>query len=186
MGKPDERVPRGTSYPIAVSALGRAFGLSRSTLLYYDRIGLVRPSARSPKGYRLYARADAERLARVVQLRSTGLSLQHVRAVLEDECSISATLHRQAEQLGAQVDALRAQQQVLQGLLAGTTTGADAHRLDRQSWTAMFRAIGLDDVAMRAWHAEFERCRPDDHQAFLVSLGIPPADIARIRRWARD
>jgi DNA-binding transcriptional MerR regulator len=28
--------------------------LSRSTLLYYDRIGLLRPSGRSRAGYRLY------------------------------------------------------------------------------------------------------------------------------------
>ena len=41
-----------------VGRLARAFGLSRSTLLYYDSIGLLRPTGRSPANYRLYTRAD--------------------------------------------------------------------------------------------------------------------------------
>ena len=32
---------------ISVSRFGRQFGLSRSALLYYDRIGLLSPSVRS-------------------------------------------------------------------------------------------------------------------------------------------
>ena len=42
-----------------VSALAR---ISKRTLQYYDRIGLLCPSARSEAGYRLYSNADLERL----------------------------------------------------------------------------------------------------------------------------
>lgn len=41
-----------------LAALG---GLSRSTLLYYDRIGLLSPSGRSEANYRLYSAEDRER-----------------------------------------------------------------------------------------------------------------------------
>jgi len=38
---------------------------------------------------------------------------------------------------------------------------------------------------MLQWHIEFERLFPDDHQAFLASLGIPQKDIDVIRAFSR-
>jgi hypothetical protein len=32
---------------------------------------------------------------------------------------------------------------------------------------------------------EFERRAPDGHQEFLLSLGIPAGEVARIRGWSR-
>ena len=51
-----------------VGHLARSFGLSRSTLLYYDSIGLCKPSGRSAANYRTYTEKDRERLGR----RATG------------------------------------------------------------------------------------------------------------------
>lgn len=48
-----------------ITELGKRFGLSRSTLLYYDRIGLLQPSGRTEAGYREYTRSDADRLERI-------------------------------------------------------------------------------------------------------------------------
>ena len=45
-----------------VGQLAKLFGLSRSTLLYYDEIGLLSPSARSASNYRLYSEADIRRV----------------------------------------------------------------------------------------------------------------------------
>jgi DNA-binding transcriptional MerR regulator len=42
----------------SISKLARAFGLSRSTLLYYDRIGLLAASGRTGSGYRCYSEKD--------------------------------------------------------------------------------------------------------------------------------
>ena len=44
-----------------ITRLAKQFKLSRSTLLYYDRIGLLRPSGRSPSNYRLYTGSDRQR-----------------------------------------------------------------------------------------------------------------------------
>ncbi|HJW09434.1 MAG TPA: MerR family transcriptional regulator, partial [Holophagaceae bacterium] len=57
----------------SISALARAFGLSRSALLHYDRVGLLRPARRSAKGYRVYSEADARRLEDICTLRRAGL-----------------------------------------------------------------------------------------------------------------
>ena len=52
----------------SISRIARACGLSRSTLLYYDRVGLLRSSARTGSGYRVYNEKDLSRLARIRQL----------------------------------------------------------------------------------------------------------------------
>ena len=49
-------------------------------------------------------------------------------------------------------------------------------------WVAMFREIGLDDAAMKRWHDLFETRHPEAHQEFLEWLGLPPAEVERIRR----
>ena len=57
--------------------------------------------------------------------------------------------------------------------------------MDKQGWVALLRAAGLSDVDMRRWHVEFERMAPRAHLDFLESLGVSPAEIEKIRRWAR-
>ena len=49
----------------------------------------------------------------------------------------------------------------------------------------MLRAAGMDQNAMNRWHTEFERRAPEGHHEFLVSLGIPQDEVARIRQWSR-
>lgn len=51
-------------------------------------------------------------------------------------------------------------------------------------WVEMFRAIGLDDERMSAWHREFERRYPDAHESFLRWLGLPVDRIGDIRARA--
>lgn len=50
-----------------------------------------------------------------------------------------------------------------------------------EEWVARFRAVGLDDAAMKRWHTLFERENPAGHQAFLEWLGLPEERIAEIR-----
>ena len=53
-------------------------GLSRSTLLYYDSLRLVQPSARSQANYRLYSDDDVKRLERVCLYKEAGVSLEEI------------------------------------------------------------------------------------------------------------
>lgn len=50
-----------------------------------------------------------------------------------------------------------------------------------EEWVARFRAIGLDEAAMRRWHRLFEEENPQGHQSFLEWLGLAPERIAEIR-----
>ena len=48
-----------------IGQLVKRYGLSRSTLLYYDRIGLLSASARSDANYRLYTDKDLQRMSQI-------------------------------------------------------------------------------------------------------------------------
>ena len=54
-----------------------------------------------------------------------------------------------------------------------------------EQWVEVFRATGLDDAQMHRWHEEFERRYPEGHQSFLEWLGVPAADVRRIRDESR-
>jgi MerR family transcriptional regulator, thiopeptide resistance regulator len=78
-----------------VGELAKAAGLTVRALHYYDEIGLLRPSRRSPAGHRLYDAADVARLYRVSLLRRLGFPLEQVASVLEDpEWQLASAINR--------------------------------------------------------------------------------------------
>ncbi len=82
------RTARRVHPEVALRTVGEtaaATGVTVRTLHHYDRIGLVRPAARSSAGYRLYSAADLERLQQVVAYRRLGLGLEDIAAALADE-----------------------------------------------------------------------------------------------------
>ena len=59
-------------------------GVSVRTLHHYDAIGILRPSARTEAGYRLYDDDDLLRLQQILIGRALGLSLERIRRSLDD------------------------------------------------------------------------------------------------------
>jgi MerR family transcriptional regulator, thiopeptide resistance regulator len=172
---------------LSVSRLGRQFGLSRSALLYYDRIGLLSPSGRSRAGYRVYGERDAKRLEAICRYREIGLSLEQIGELLDGATGRTAELlEARLDQLNAEIERLREQQRIIVRLLADRKKLRRARAIDKEGWVAILRAAGLDDDGMRRWHVEFEKMAPDAHADFLQSLGLPPAEVTKIRRWSRS
>ena len=174
---------------ITVRKLAARFGLSRSTLLYYDRIGLLRPSARSAAGYRLYDADSAERLRLICSYKNAGLGLQEIADLLAADPADAAEgdraiLRRRLDELDEQISGLRVQQRALVDLLKNQGDAAPSITIERESWVSMLRASGMDDADMQRWHHEFERNAPAAHRSFLRWLGIPEDEIRRIRKTA--
>lgn len=67
-----------------IGELAQRSGVSARMLRYYDTIGLLSASDRSPSGYREYSEADVQRLLHVEGLKSLGLSLGEIAEVLAD------------------------------------------------------------------------------------------------------
>src|SRR5512144_2574472 len=104
---------------MTISALARAVGLSRSTLLYYDRLGLLRPARRSAAGYRLYSTADASRLEQICLHRQMGISLKEIAVVLKATGANAAVdiLRRRLKTLDRSIEEMRSQQRQIVEIL---------------------------------------------------------------------
>jgi len=171
----------------SISKLARSCGLSRSTLLYYDRVGLLRPAGRTDSDYRVYTKAELGRLERIRQFREAGLSVKEIRAVFASGGKPGTRLlEKRLRQVAESIVNLKNQQRMLAGMLRRVAAGHSPRAVDKPLWIQMLQAAGMDDAAMNRWHREFERRAPDGHQEFLLSLGISPIEAAKIRRLSRD
>ncbi|MBF8186020.1 MerR family transcriptional regulator [Nonomuraea sp. K274] len=56
--------------------------LSLRTIRHYDEVGLVRPSARSQGGFRLYTEADVARLMVIRRMKPLGFTLEEMGELL--------------------------------------------------------------------------------------------------------
>jgi MerR family mercuric resistance operon transcriptional regulator len=67
---------------LTIGELAAAAGVPTSTIRYYERARLLRPSARSPSNYRLYSQGDLERLRFIRAAQATGFTLDDVTKLL--------------------------------------------------------------------------------------------------------
>jgi DNA-binding transcriptional MerR regulator len=92
-----------------IGEVARLARVSVRALRHWDEIGLVVPSGRSPKGYRLYTDRDLARLEDVLVHRALGLPLDEIATILGDpsfDRARSLRSHRDA--LAARIEADRA------------------------------------------------------------------------------
>jgi MerR family transcriptional regulator, thiopeptide resistance regulator len=168
-----------------VGRLARRYGLSRTALLYYDRLGLLRPSERSAAGYRQYNEADEERLARICRYREAGLPLRRIAELLDDSVAndgaLATALEAQLKALDVELAQIRRQQTVILELLRNREAISATRVMDKRRWVEILVSTGLDEAQMWRWHQEFERLAPEAHQDFLESLGLPDDEIVAIR-----
>jgi len=169
-----------------ISVLARYFHLSRSTLLYYDSIGLLTPSCRSAGGYRMYDEKDRKRLESICTLRNTGISLDEIKAVLSASSSETAELlQNRLQQLNDEIAELRKQQHFIIQLLEEPSLLKTTGILSKKEWIKILENAGFDEKGRNRWHQEFERNAPQAHKNFLESLGIPDGEVEEIRAWSR-
>jgi MerR family transcriptional regulator, thiopeptide resistance regulator len=168
-----------------ISALARRFGLSRSALIYYDKVGLLGPAGRTSAGYRYYTETQARRLQRICDLRDAGLELKQIHLLLSSQDPPGLDIFETRLQgIDREIRTLQTKRQLLLGMLQSIQSGKPPEHLDKQMWVEMLRAAGMDDNALEAWHVEFERRAPESHHQFLTLLNIAESEILQIRQWA--
>jgi DNA-binding transcriptional MerR regulator len=169
-----------------IGALAGRFGLARSTLLHYDRLGLLRPAARSRAGYRRYSEADAGRLDQICTYRRAGLSLAAIAGILAAPAAgARAALEARLVELDRELEQLRDQQRVIARLLRRPELVPDRTPLDKAAWVELLRASGMSDQDMDRWHATFEATDPERHGRFLAALGLGPGEAEALRARSR-
>jgi len=172
--------------PLTIINLARACKLSRSTLLYYESIGLLPRPRRTAGNYRAYTPKDVDRLRRICVYRDAGVPLTDIRSLLDNaRDDAAAVLQRRLVELSAGIERLRDQQRAIARLLKSAKLRS-IPMVTKEKWVAIMKAAGFSEDDMRRWHVEFEKSAPDEHQEFLEFLHISQEELSRIRAWSRE
>jgi MerR family transcriptional regulator, thiopeptide resistance regulator len=88
-----------------IGELAERAGITVRTLHHYDRLGLLSPSSRTSGGHRCYTSENVVQLQRIIALRSCGLSLEEIGAVLTagGDGGLADLLRRQLEVLDERI-----------------------------------------------------------------------------------
>jgi DNA-binding transcriptional MerR regulator len=171
----------------SIGQLAKKFNLSRSTLLYYDKIGLLEPANHVEGDYRHYSAKDARRLEQICQFRQVGLPLKEIKQVLDaPKTKLAGALENRLIEINSEIDRLRDQQNVIVALLQNPKSHKRINIMNKEVWVSLLEASGFNEEDMTNWHIEFERQSPDKHQKFLEFLCIPQDEILHIRSHGKS
>lgn len=168
---------------LTVTQLAKRCGISRATLLYYERAQLIAPAYRADNGYRWYGDNELERLRHIVSYRAYGLPVASIHHLLDRAGKSQAQILREHfEQLEHEIQKLRAQQKAIVVLLQEPER-LEETMVTKQRWVEIMQAAGFSENDMVKWHQTFEKMEPQEHQKFLQSLGITADEIEKIRAF---
>jgi len=165
-----------------ISQLAKRYQISRTALLYYEAMGLLKASRRTLSGYRLYDAVKGKRLEAICLYRKAGLPLKDIQTLLEKGRggSFAGILEKRLSRINVEIGELKNQQRMILELLKNRRT-LKMGKINKEQWIRIFRETGLSDKQMENWHRIFEKNAPEGHQEFLEFLNIPKEEIKAIR-----
>jgi len=165
-----------------IKHLSKEFKLSRSTLLYYDDIGLLKPIQRTENNYRMYSEEDINRLRKICTLREAGITLDQIKEVLQADDKECDVLTNKLNMINSEIRNLRIQQKFITELLKAKNHTQAKMLMDKDSFKSILTSIGFDEKQLKEFHKQFEKNEPDSHQFFLEFLGMTEEDIKEIKQ----
>lgn len=111
-------IPQGF---MTVGEVAKKMGVTVRTLQYYDKEGLLSPSAESEGGRRLYTDKDLVTLHQIISLKSLGFSLDDIKGrliSLETPADIANALTEQADDIRQKIEQLKVSLSAIEQLKA--------------------------------------------------------------------
>jgi DNA-binding transcriptional MerR regulator len=143
---------RGTSMQITVGELAKRCGLTIRTLHHYDSIGLLKPSLRSAAGYRLYDRANVDRLLFRAYAGDDPATHARIREAYAKEPDLRSGSAVDDALLGYVRESIASMQASHRHSEGEGTGGAQRHALPVPSPpTPLPKGEGLDQEQLGAW-----------------------------------
>ena len=101
---------------IKITEMATLHGISRQTLIHYDKIGLLEPAYVSESGYRYYSVYQIPRLREICFLKETGVPLSEIRSYMEHRSveGMQTLLSTRKEEIDQQMAELARQRSYLQ------------------------------------------------------------------------
>ena len=105
---------------LTIGELAKAADVPTSTVRYYERAGILRPSGRSAGNYRVYSVGELERLRFIRAAQATGFTLDDIRALLRPAACgrVQRLIEERLTEVGARMKELRHVQRVLRASLS--------------------------------------------------------------------
>lgn len=105
---------------LSIGELAKAADVPTSTVRYYERAGILRPSGRSAGNYRIYSAAELERLRFIRAAQATGFTLHDISALLRPAAcaKVQNLIEERLEHVSKRMKELRHVQKVLRASLA--------------------------------------------------------------------
>jgi len=141
-----------------ISALAKQVGLSRTTLLYYEKLGLIE-GKRLSNGYRIYSEYDAQRLRLIQQLHAAGLTLKECKACL------NAKINRQ--------------------VLLNRLSQLDNEITEKQNARRLLLAL-LGEKGHKEWHEVIDSIAPNAHLDWLIKQGFNEKEALRLKWLSKN
>ncbi|MBO9610645.1 MAG: methyltransferase domain-containing protein [Paenibacillaceae bacterium] len=96
-------------------------GVTKRTVQFYDKVGLLRPSHRTDTGHRYYTKQDLARLQRILTLKYIGLTIDEIRRIIHrngQEEDLKESLRVQSTIIGQKMEHLRLVQKTVKETLS--------------------------------------------------------------------
>ena len=141
-----------------ISELAHKVGLSRSTLPYYEKLGLLH-GIRQTNGYRLYSDKDVQQVHLLKQLQAGGLTLKECRSFLDGKLPRSV-LERRLLQVNKEIAERRLASKLLSALLG--------------------------QGSLRDWHKQTDKLAPDALLDWLKQRGFSEQQTLNLKWLSKD
>ena len=91
---------------LSIADFARLSRTSRSTLLYYDKIGLLSPVSRRENNYRDYTHAQLATVNQIRTCQALGMSLEDIRRIRKDQSPeiVDELFERQIKQIDGEIE----------------------------------------------------------------------------------
>ncbi|AEV95887.1 MerR family transcriptional regulator [Pediococcus claussenii] len=104
---------------LTISDFSQISGISRKTLIYYDKIDLFKPISVNEHGYRFYSFKQLSEISLIQELKLSNLSLAEIKQLIKynDPHHIKSILSSQVDQLHQQIQRLERNLKVIEARL---------------------------------------------------------------------
>ncbi|MEP7217357.1 MAG: MerR family transcriptional regulator [Bacteroidota bacterium] len=155
-------------------------GVTVRTLHHYDRLGLLKPSAVSESGYRLYGTGDFARLQQIVTLKVLGFSLQQIGELLGGSVYDLPAMLRMQRSI---MEERRAQlEKAIRAIGTAEEIVASGGEPDWETFTYIIEVVTMENNKewMEQYYSEEQLARLADRREEMTSEGMLKAQ----RDWA--
>ena len=145
-------------YVYRISELASLVGLSRTALLYYEKLNLI-AGKRLENGYRVYSDRDVQQVRLIQQLQAGGLTLAECKSCLESRLD-KAVLRLRYDQLESEI------------------------KQKEQALSLLSSLLG--DKSSKPWHETLSEIAPDAHIDWLKVQGFDEKQALRVKWLSKD